>query len=158
MRVKLFSLICIVLLSLAAMASAQRLSNAELKQQVTETERAFAASMKARDFEAFTRYLSDDAVFFGGRGEVLRGKAEVAKAWKGMYIKPEAPFSWEPDQVEVLDSGTLALSSGPVRDPQGKVIARFNSVWRLEAPGKWRIVFDKGTEVCDCKKGEPQQP
>lgn len=26
----------------------------------------------------------------------------------------EAPFSWEPAQVEVLDSGTLALSSGPV--------------------------------------------
>jgi hypothetical protein len=75
-----------------------------------------------------------------------------------MYIKPEAPFSWEPDQVEVLDSGTLAHSSGPVYDPKGKIIARFNSVWRLEAPGKWRIVFDKGTDVCDCKKGEPQQP
>jgi ketosteroid isomerase-like protein len=158
MRVKLFSLICVILLSLAAAASAQRVSNAELKKQVTDTERAFAATMKARDFEAFTRFLSPDAVFFGSGKEVLRGKEAVAKSWKGMYIRPDAPFSWEPDQVEVLDSGTLALSSGPVYDPKGKIIARFSSVWRLEAPGTWRIVFDKGSEVCDCKKGEPQQP
>jgi ketosteroid isomerase-like protein len=158
MRVKVFSLICVVLLSFAVVASAQRVSNAELKKQVTETERSFAATMKARDFVAFTRFLSEDAVFFGGHGEVLRGKKAVAEAWKGMYIRPDAPFSWEPDQVEVLDSGTLALSSGPVYDPKGKLISRFSSVWRLEAPGTWRIVFDKGTEVCDCKKGEPQQP
>jgi hypothetical protein len=46
----------------------------------------------------------------------------------------------------VLDSGTLALSSGPVRSPDGKVFARFNSIWRLEAPGVWRVVFDKGSK------------
>jgi ketosteroid isomerase-like protein len=32
-----------------------------------------------------------------------------------------------------------------VRDPDGKVIGRFNSVWRQEAPGVWRVVFDKGS-------------
>lgn len=58
------------------------------------------------------------------------------------------PFSWEPDVVEVLESGTLALSSGPVLDPAGKLIGRFNSIWRREAPGVWRIVFDRGSEVC----------
>jgi hypothetical protein len=31
-----------------------------------------------------------------------------------------------------------------VRDADGKPIARFNSVWRQEAPGVWRVVFDKG--------------
>ena len=40
--------------------------------------------------------------------------------------------------------GTLALSTGPVRNPAGQPIARFNSIWRQEAPGVWRIVFDKG--------------
>ena len=51
-----------------------------------------------------------------------------------------------PDTL-VLADGTLAHSSGPVRDPSGKLIARFNSVWRLEAPGTWRIVFDRGESV-----------
>ena len=32
-----------------------------------------------------------------------------------------------------------------LRNPAGKVIARFNSVWRLEAPGTWRVIFDKGS-------------
>ncbi|WP_229425011.1 hypothetical protein [Massilia sp. Se16.2.3] len=76
-----------------------------------------------------------------------RGKEAVAVAWRPYFDKPDAPFSWEPDQVEVLDSGTLAFSSGPVRDPSGKQVGRFNSVWRLEGPGTWRVVFDRG---CDC--------
>lgn len=64
----------------------------------------------------------------------------------------ETELAWEPAEVEVLDSGTLALSSGPVRDPAGKLIGTFTSIWRLEAPGRWRIVFDKGGEVCDCQE------
>jgi ketosteroid isomerase-like protein len=125
--------------------------NAELKQQVADTERAFAATMAKRDHQAFAAFLADEAIFYNGP-KVLRGKDTVAAEWKPLYEKPEAPFSWEPDQVEVLDSGTLAHSSGPVRDPQGKLVSRFNSVWRLEGPGKWRIVFDKGERICDCKK------
>lgn len=45
----------------------------------------------------------------------------------------------------MLGDGTLAHSSGPVRDASGKPIARFNSVWRQEAPGVWRVVLDKGS-------------
>jgi hypothetical protein len=83
---------------------------------------------------------------------LLRGKEAVASAWRGYYDKPEAPFSWEPEEVEVVDSGTLAYSGGPVYDPNGKVVGRFNSIWRLEAPGMWKVIFDRGSEVCDCKK------
>jgi hypothetical protein len=50
----------------------------------------------------------------------------------------------------VLDSGTLALSSGPVRDASGKHFANFQSIWRQESPGVWRVVFDRGERVCDC--------
>ena len=56
----------------------------------------------------------------------------------------DAPFSWRPEVVEVLDSGTLALTSGPVRDPTGKQTGTFNSIWRREPDGRWRVVFDKG--------------
>jgi ketosteroid isomerase-like protein len=151
MRLRWISVVCAALLALAAVASAQRLTNAELKKQVADTERAFAATMKARDHAAFTSFLSEDTVFFNGAGEVLRGKEAVAKAWKGLYIKPEAPFSWEPQEVEVVDSGTLAYSGGPVYDAHGKIISRYSSIWRLEAPNTWKIVFDRGSPVCDCK-------
>jgi len=136
---------------LLAAGSQARPSNADLKRQVTEVERAFAVTMKARDHAAFTRFLSDEAVFFSNSG-VLRGKDAVAKAWRQYYDKPDAPFSWEPEEVEVVDSGTLAYSGGAIYDQSGKRVGRFNSIWRLEAPGTWRIVFDRGSDFCDCKK------
>lgn len=145
-------LVVAALSALASCATApQHANTAELRRQVMETERAFAKTMADRDHAAFTSFLSSEAVFFSGP-EPRRGKQEVADWWKRYYDQPQAPFSWEPERVEVLDSGTLALSTGPVRDPNGKLFATFTSIWRLEAPGTWRIIFDKGNEVCDCQK------
>ena len=131
---------------LAGCAVTPRESNLEaLRKQVADAERAFAKTMADRNFAAFTSFLSEEAIFYAGE-KPIRGKQAVAADWKRFYEKPEPPFSWEPESVEVLDSGTLALSSGPVRSPDGKVFARFNSIWRLEAPGAWRVVFDKGSK------------
>ena len=118
-----------------------------LKRQVADTERAFARTMASRDHKAFTSFLSQEAVFFSGP-KPLRGAQQVADWWKRYYEGPDAPFSWQPEDVEVLDSGTLAISSGPVRDPKGALVATFTSIWRLEDTGTWRIIFDKGNQVC----------
>src|SRR2546425_13311934 len=80
----------------------------------------------------------------------LRGKRAVVDAWKRFLEGPAAPFSWDPDVIEVLDSGRLALTSGPVKDPKGEQTGRFTSIWRLEADGQWRVVFDRGSPVCKC--------
>jgi ketosteroid isomerase-like protein len=118
----------------------------EANEAVFAAERAFAATMARRDLAAFGEFLSEEAVFFGG-STPLRGKQRVLAAWSPFFAGETAPFSWEPDAVEVLDSATLALSTGLVRDAGGNVTARFNSIWRLEAPGVWRVVFDKGSPV-----------
>lgn len=147
-----------VLMKLVVMAFASLLcasvvfaeSNADLAAQVRDTENAFAKTMADRDLKAFASFVADDAIFFGQAA--LRGKNAVVDAWSNFYEGEAAPFSWRAETVEVLDSGQLALSSGPVFDPQGKHTATFNSVWRREADGKWKVVFDKGTCVC----GEPK--
>jgi len=137
---------------LAACAAAPpKPGNADLQKQVADTERAFAKTMADRDHAAFATFLAEETIFFTGP-KPLRGKAEVAAAWKRFYERPQAPFSWTPDSVEVLESGNLAISSGPVFDPSGKRFATFTSIWRLEAFGVWRIVFDKGNEDCNCPK------
>ena len=112
--------------------------------EVFAAERAFAKTLADRDHAAFGRHLAEDTVFFAGQG-VARGRAAVMAAWQGYFEGPQAPFSWEPDQVEVLTSGQLALSTGPVRDPNGRVVARFNSIWMRDRDGQWRVVFDKGS-------------
>jgi ketosteroid isomerase-like protein len=147
---------CTILLTGCAMSS-ERIDPAKLKKQVSDTESAFARTMADRDHAAFTSFLSDEAVFFSGTSP-LRGKQQVADWWKRYFEGPDAPFSWEPEQVEVLPSGTLALSSGPVHDPDGKLIGTFTSVWRMEEPGVWRIIFDKGNEVCENSLPESTKP
>lgn len=119
------------------------LSNTQLKQQVFETEKAFAATMAARDFKGFTAFIAAEAVFLSDQGP-LRGREAVCRHWQRFFEKPTVPFSWAPETVEVLASGTLALSTGPVYDPTGKRVATFSSIWRLESDHQWRIVFDKG--------------
>jgi ketosteroid isomerase-like protein len=100
--------------------------------------------MADRDLEAFLSFVSPEAVFFNGN-EPLRGRDAIARAWAPFFDGASAPFSWHPDLTEVLESGRLAFSSGPVRDASGEEVGRFNSIWRKESDGQWRVVFDKGS-------------
>jgi ketosteroid isomerase-like protein len=118
--------------------------NEVLVSQVRAHEIAFAQTMQDRDFEAFLSFVSSEAIFFNGN-EALRGRNAVAQAWAPLFENEQAPFSWKPDLVQVLDSGTLAISSGPVTGPNGEDFGRFNSIWRKESDGQWRVVFDKGS-------------
>ncbi len=139
--------LCAALLFVASPANAE--TNAELKEQVRQTEIAFAKSMADRNPAAFATFLASEAVFMSG-GRATRGAPQVAERWKGFSEGAQAPFSWAPETVEVLDSGTLAMSSGPVRDPSGKRTGTFNSIWRREAGGQWKIVLDNGCPACNC--------
>lgn len=126
-------------------------TNAQLADQVKRTETAFAKSMADRDYAGFATFLSAETIFMSG-GQVLRGAGKVAESWKPYFQGTQAPFSWAPELVQVLDSGRLAMTSGPVLDPSGKRVGTFNSVWRREGKGRWRIVLDNGCPACDCGK------
>jgi len=145
---KNMSLLVLALIAVLAAGSVECATNEELALKVREAESAFAKTMAARDHGAFESYIADEAIFFGKQG-ILRGRAAVVAGWKPLFEGAKAPFSWEPERVEVLDSGMLAFSTGPVRDPEGRQIGTFNSVWRREADGRWKIVFDKGCPPCD---------
>jgi len=80
--------------------------------------------------------IADEAVFFGGKG-VSRGRTAVVADWKRFFDAPTAPFSWAPAEVEVLASGTLGYTSGPVYDPQGGRIGTFN--FCVAASGRWIV-------------------
>jgi ketosteroid isomerase-like protein len=118
-----------------------------LAEEVRAAEQAFADSMAQRDFDAFRSFLAEEAVFFSSDGPD-RGREAVAARWAAYFEHEAAPFSWAPGQVEVLSSGDLAFSSGPVHDEAGRHIATFHSVWRREGDGRWRVVFDKGARWC----------
>ncbi len=146
-RMRGLSLGALLLASLGT-ASDDAETPAKLAEQVRAREIAFAQTMADRDHAAFAAFVAEEALFLGPT--VLRGRAAVAEGWKPFFEGPGAPFSWEPERVEVIDSGTLAISTGPVRGPDGQRVGTFNSTWRFEGDGQWRVVLDIGCPPCRC--------
>lgn len=133
---------------LAAAPAASQVEPEDLRARVEETERAFARTMAARDAAAFESFLSEEATFLTG-SDILRGKQAVAAHWSAYFAGSEAPFSWAPETVSVLDSGQLAISTGPVWNAAGERVSTYTSIWRQEEPGVWRIIFDRGSKYCE---------
>ena len=149
----------LLLLTGAGLASAA--DEAQMKtwaSQVRATECAFADSMAKRDLAAFESLLAEHTLFFGGAGAQQHGKSAVVAFWKRFYEGPKAPFSWEPDEVVAVGDGSLAYSTGPVFSPEGQLIGRFASVWRQEAPGRWRIIIDRGVALNEADRAKPPVP
>lgn len=135
----------LVLCALAPLARGEE----HLAAKVRAREVAFAKTMADRDHAAFTTFVAQEALFMG-RDKALRGREAVAQGWKPYFVGEKAPFAWAPERVEVVDSGTLAISTGPVFDPDGRRTGTYNSTWRLEKDGEWRVVLDSGCPPCRC--------
>lgn len=135
-----------LLLSVCAGGSQAAESLADLAEQVRATEIAFAKTLADRDLRKFTAMIAADVIWLGDKP--LRGPAAVVESWKSYFDGPNPPFSWAPELVEVQDGGKLALSTGPVMNPAGKRVGTYTSIWRREATGEWKIIFDRGCPVC----------
>jgi ketosteroid isomerase-like protein len=140
--------ICVLLLGAAVAPLHAAESMADLASQVRATEIAFAKTLADRDVKKFESMIAPDVIWLADKP--LRGPAEVLTRWRKFFEGPTAPFSWAPEIVEVQDGGTLALSTGPVMDPAGKRVATYTSIWRREASGEWKIIFDRGSPDCTC--------
>ena len=123
------------------------LSSTDLREQVRQSELAFAATMAARDLKAFSSFIAEDAVFING-GQPLRGRAAIVQFWERFFSGSSAPFSWEPSIVEVASGGTLGYTEGPVTLASGASTSRFYTTWQRQAQGNWLVIFDNGYRVC----------
>ena len=110
----------------------------------------FSKSAENRDMHAFRSFIDADARFVSN--EVLRGIDAVTEAWAIFFTAPGPTIKWRPEVIEVLENGTLALSRGPYRvtsqNADGNSVeswGTFNSIWRVNDDGQWRVVFDAGS-------------
>jgi ketosteroid isomerase-like protein len=130
-------------------------------EQARAAEVAFARSVVLKDRAAFAAAIDPDAVFVGGGGATV-GRERIVAEWEVFFAEGAPEFRWRPELVELSGDGELALTRGPwtmkgVR-PDGTPFERagtFNSVWRRQADGGWRVVFDAGCDPCpDCPTRE----
>lgn len=131
---------------------------ADLAEDVRCREISFSQSVEQKDMAAFRSHLDADARFVSSG--ILRGVEQIAAGWSVFFTTGLPAIKWRPQVVEVLDNGKLALSRGlyisTSKNAEGdKVInwGTFNSVWRLNDDGQWRVVFDAGSPA----SGSPDQ-
>ena len=115
---------------------------------------AFSQAAEQRDAPRFASFIDADARFVGTN--VLRGPEQIAEGWRAFFTADGPAIKWRPQIVEVLSDGKLALSRGPYRvtvtDEDGIESERwgtFNSVWRRQQDGRWKVVFDAGSPAAE---------
>lgn len=126
------------------------LADSSAEHEVRCAEINFSKSAELRDQDQFIAAIDADARFVAA--SVLHGPEEIARAWAPFFEEGGPSIKWRPRFVEVLESGDLALSRGPYRietsaDDGSRTVAwgTFNSVWRRNEQGQWRVVFDAGS-------------
>ena len=122
---------------------------------------AVAAIMKAdadfnqavadRNVNRFLSFIAEGATFNGGTPGEIRGRDAIAKDW-APFFEPSGPrLTWKPTKAEVLGAGDLGYSVGAseFRTTAGTqtTVRRGNylTVWRKQADGAWRVVYDTGS-------------
>ncbi len=119
------------------------------KQAVLDTDRAFSElSVEKGMREAFDACMADDATMYSEGSHPIVGRQAIGARLRG----PEAgTLKWEPFQVEVAASGDLAYTLGNWEltsiDSDGNQqtgYGHYVSIWKKQADGYWKWVFDTG--------------
>jgi len=114
--------------------------------QMVNAEKSFAGYARSTGItEAFLKFLDDSARVFE-QGKILNGK-EVWKKRKTDSME----LRWYPEFAEVAASGDFGYTTGPseFRLKKGSDKADhkgyFNSIWKKDKNGEWKVVLDMGT-------------
>ncbi len=124
-----------------ARAAADRITPAP----VIAAERAFAADGARRGWAAaFRAWAAPEAIMLS---------PDPVNAHENLATIPgdgETTLEWRPAYAGIARSGELGFTTGPfqIRGRDG-VVGHYFTVWRLQPDGRWRWIFDAGTDVVD---------
>lgn len=113
-----------------------------------EADLGWSAAAEKKDLEAVVGFVTDDATMLPPNAPAAKGKDAVRKEWTGLLGLKDVAVKWQPDTVQVADSGELGYTSGTYTlsftDPKaGKVEdkGKYLEVWK-KVDGKWKCHFD----------------
>lgn len=110
-------------------------------QTAIDAERAFAAdAQKLGQWTAFRKYAAHDAVMFAPQ------QVNVQAFLKDKQDPPVAVFWW-PGKSFVSCDGSYAVNTGPWVRQWGKSVGYFTTVWKRQADGGWKWIYDGGDSL-----------
>ena len=121
----------------------------KVKQEIIKTEKEF--NKLARDKgvkEAFLEFADENAVLNRG-GKAVKGKKDIESYFNSQTLQ-NVSLQWKPEFVDVSASGDMGYTYGPFKfkatnpDSGEEVSAEgiFHTVWRKQADGTWKYVYD----------------
>jgi hypothetical protein len=106
-----------------------------------DAERAFAAdAQKLGQWTAFRKYATDDALMF------IPQPTNAQTFLKDRKDPPVAVFWW-PGRSYVSCDGSTAVNTGPWVREWGKSVGYFTTVWKRQADGGWKWIYDGGDSL-----------
>ena len=115
----------------------------------------FNQAVADRDLKRFLSFVGEPATFNGGTPNEVHGRDAVAKDWTPYFQANGPRLTWKPTKAEILGHGDLGYTVGswelrapPVGgQPPATSVTRGNylTVWKKQADGAWRMVFDTGS-------------
>lgn len=114
-----------------------------------EADRSFSKmSAEKGFFEAFDFYMDNDAVMYRDGQHPYMGRKAIRAI---LTSDPNTTLTWEPTSAEIAESGELGYTLGrwemASKDSTGtekKGYGYYISVWKKQADGSWKYVFDSG--------------
>ena len=116
--------------------------------EVVAAEQAFCEMAQAEGLaKAFAYYAAENGVLRRGN-RLVEGKAAIA-AYYAERANPNATLTWKPTFVDISAAGDLAYTYGQyvytAPDSTGapqESTGIFHTVWKRQADGAWRFVWD----------------
>ena len=127
------------------------------KNILLEADRDFSKMSAEKGFyEAFDFYMDDNATMYREGKHPYVGRDSIRPL---LSTDPNATLTWEPTSAEIAGSGDLGYTLGrweyALKDSTGNVSKSYGyyvSVWKKQADGSWKYVFDSGISGPDEKK------
>lgn len=145
---KKLSLPLLILLTLLTACSQKEESMEKWKQEIVDTEKAFAALAQSKGIaEAFLSFAAEDAVLMRNN-TLVKGK-EAMKEVLQAQASENVSLVWEPDFVDVSASGDLGYTYGKFTYTLSDTLGNenvmegvFHTVWKRQEDGTWKFVWD----------------
>jgi uncharacterized protein (TIGR02246 family) len=142
----------IVLTLIILSCNEQKIDKTAEGEKVMQLSREWSQMAATGDVEKTVSYWADDAFLMSAGQPPLKGKQAIRQMVEESYKTPGFRISWQPQSVEVSESGDMAYvienSQVSFTDSTGKAITQHNkavSIWRKQEDGSWKNVVDIST-------------
>ena len=138
----------LIILSLGCSSPNQEKNMEQWKAEIMAVEKAFNdMAQKEGLVKAFEFYAAEDGVI-RRKKKIIIGKEDIRK-WYEKDVRPNETLSWTPTFIDVSQSGDLAYTYGDFvfsypdsLGNQKQNTGIFHTVWKRQADGNWRFVWD----------------